>query len=110
MTDILSHFARSVVQGLNLIKKFAHHVVCRSSLQVRNSKRVREANRVLGVITGLEPQKSSLKTDLVNMVVTPSQLLCVPVTKLVKADVEQADADARAQKKKKDFLEDIKTR
>ncbi len=53
----------------------------------------------MGVITVLEHQRSFLKTDLVNMVVTPSQLLCVPVNKLVKAGVEQADADARAQNK-----------
>jgi hypothetical protein len=54
---------------------------------------------VLGVITGLEHQRSLLKIDFVNIVVTPRQLLCVPVTKLVQAGVEQADADARAQNK-----------
>jgi hypothetical protein len=56
-------------------------------------------DRVLGVITGLEHQKSFLKTDLVNLVVTDQQLLCVPVNKLVQAGVEQAGADARAQNK-----------
>jgi hypothetical protein len=55
--------------------------------------------RVLGVITGLEHQRSFLKTDLVNIVVTSEQLLCVPVNKLVQAGVEQAGADALAQNK-----------
>jgi uncharacterized membrane protein YvbJ len=53
--------------------------------------------RVLGVITGLEHQRSFLKTDVVNIVLTTQQLLCVPVNKLVQAGVEQAEADARAQ-------------
>jgi hypothetical protein len=52
---------------------------------------------MLGVITGLEHQRSFLKTDIVNIVVTTPQLLCVPVNKLVQAGVEQAEADARAQ-------------
>jgi hypothetical protein len=55
--------------------------------------------RVLGVITGLEHQKSFLKIDLVNLVVTSQQLLCVPVNKLVQAGIKQAEADARAQNK-----------
>jgi hypothetical protein len=52
---------------------------------------------VLWVITGLEHQKSFLKTELVNLVVTDRQILCVPVNKLVQAGVEQAGSDARAQ-------------
>ena len=55
--------------------------------------------RVLGVITGLEYQRSFLKTDFVNIVVTSQQLLCVPVTNLVKAGIEQAGAEAKAQNK-----------
>jgi hypothetical protein len=61
--------------------------------------RSNEEEPVLGVITGLEYQRSFLKTDFVNIVVTPRQLLCVPVTRLVQAGIEQAGADARAQNK-----------
>ncbi len=62
-----------------------------------SSARNEGQERVLGIITGLEHHRSFLKTDLVNLVVTDRQLLCVPVNKLVQAGVEQAGADARAQ-------------
>jgi hypothetical protein len=54
---------------------------------------------VLGVISALEHQRSFLKVDMVNIVVTSQQLLCVPVNKLVQSGIEQAEADARAQNK-----------
>lgn len=70
-------------------------------LTVRAQPGIRSAAEepVLGVITGLEHQRSFLKTDFVNIAVTSRQLLCVPVTRLVQAGVDKAGADARAENK-----------
>jgi hypothetical protein len=51
------------------------------------------------VIGGLDLKRSFLKSELVNLVITGTRTLCVPVAPLLEAVLKQAEADAKAEGK-----------
>lgn len=55
--------------------------------------------RFLGVIGGLELKRSFLKKEPVNLVVTSTRTLCVPVATLLDAALRQAESEAKAEGK-----------
>jgi len=54
---------------------------------------------VVGVITGLELKRSIFKSDPVNLVVTGTRTLCVPVAALMETAVRQAENEAKSEGK-----------
>lgn len=54
---------------------------------------------VIGVIGGLEIKRSFLKSEPINLVVTGTRTLCVPVASLLKAALIEAEREAKAEGK-----------
>lgn len=58
-----------------------------------------DAEAVLGVIGGLDLKRSFFKSEPVNLVVTGTQTLCVPVATLLEAALKKAEEEAKAEGK-----------